>query len=328
MTIGRREFVGLLGGAAAGWPLAALAQQAAIPMIGVLSVQTLNPSRSWLAAFRQGLGDAGYIEARNVTIQYRFADGQYDRLSAMALDLVGRQAAVIVAADTASALSAKAATAAIPIVFAIAGDPVRYGLVASLSQPGGNLTGVTNLNVEVGPKRLELMRELLPKAALIGYLENPTNPNAGSFTRNMQAAARTLGLQIHVLRASTEPDFDVAFAALAQLRAGGLVIGSDAFLTGRSEQLATLSVRYAMPAIYQHREFTAAGGLMSYGGSLTDQNRLAGIYTGRVLKGEKPADLPVQQSAIVELMINLRTAKALGLAVPLALLTRADEVIE
>jgi putative ABC transport system substrate-binding protein len=328
MTIGRREFVGLLGGAAAGWPLAALAQQAAIPMIGVLSVQTLNPSRSWLAAFRQGLGDAGYIEARNVTIQYRFADGQYDRLSAMALDLVGRQAAVIVAADTASALAAKAATAAIPIVFAIAGDPVRYGLVASLSQPGGNLTGVTNLNVEVGPKRLELMRELLPKAALIGYLENPTNPNAGSFTRNMQAAARTLGLQIHVLRASTELDFDVAFAALAQLRAGGLVIGSDAFLTGRSEQLATLSVRYAMPAIYQHREFTAAGGLMSYGGSLTDQNRLAGIYTGRVLKGEKPADLPVQQSAIVELMINLRTAKALGLAVPLALLTRADEVIE
>jgi putative ABC transport system substrate-binding protein len=327
MTIGRREFVGLLGGAAA-WPLAARAQQAAIPMIGVLSVQTLNPSRSWLAAFRQGLSDAGYIEARNVTIQYRFADGQYDRLSAMALDLVGRQAAVIVAADTASALAAKAATAAIPIVFAIAGDPVRYGLVASLSQPGGNLTGVTNLNVEVGPKRLELMRELLPKAALIGYLENPTNPNAGSFTRNMQAAARTLGLQIHVLRASTEPDFDVAFAALAQLRAGGLVIGSDAFLTGRSEQLATLSVRYAMPAIYQHREFTAAGGLMSYGGSLTDQNRLAGIYTGRVLKGEKPADLPVQQSAKVELMINLRTAKALGLAVPLALLTRADEVIE
>ena len=263
-----------------------------------------------------------------MAIEYRWAEGQYDRLPALAADLVRRQVTAIAATSTPAALTAKAATTTIPIVFTTASDPMRLGLVASLSRPGGNVTGATQLNVEVGPKRLELVRELLPAATIIALLVNPTNPVAETLARDLQAAARTIGLQLHILNASTERDIDDAFANLAKLRAGALVVGSDVFFNTRSEQLGALTVRHGVPTIYQYREFAAAGGLMSYGGSITDSYRRAGGYTGRILKGEKPADLPVQQSTKVELIINLKTAKTLGLTVPLSLLGRADEVIE
>jgi putative tryptophan/tyrosine transport system substrate-binding protein len=323
----RRNFIGLLGGAAA-WPLAARAQQPGPPVIGFLSGRPAGASQYLVAAFRNGLAEAGYIEGQNVAIEYRWAEGQYDRIPAMAANLVGRRVAAIATSDNASTLAAKSATSTIPILFNTGSDPVKLGLVASLSRPGGNLTGVTNLNEEVGPKRLELMHELAPEAALIGFLMNPTNPTHESDTRNMQMAARTLGLGLQVLRASTDRELDAAFASLVQARAGGLVIWADAFFTVRSEQLAELSLRHGLPAIYQFREFAAAGGLMSYGGSITDAHRLIGVYTGRILKGEKPADLPVQQSAKVELVINLRTARTLGITAPLSLVYRADEVIE
>jgi putative ABC transport system substrate-binding protein len=325
----RREFITLLGGAAA-WPLAARAQQPA-PVIGFLSSYAPDAfGQRVAAAFRQGLGETGYVEGRNVTIESRWAAGEYDRLPALAADLVRRQVAVIAATGGAtSARAAKAATATIPIVFSTAGDPVELGLVAGLSRPSGNLTGVTNLNMEVGPKRLELVHNLVPAAATIALLVNPTNNTAEAQLREMQAAARTLGVQLQVLRASTEREIDDAFAVLTQLRTGGLVIAADPFFNGLHEQLAALALRHGVAAVYLNREFAAAGGLASYtGGSTIDNVHQVGVYTGRILKGEKPGDLPVQQSTKTELVINLRTAKALGLAVSTNLLAIADEVIE
>jgi putative tryptophan/tyrosine transport system substrate-binding protein len=324
----RREFVTLLGGAAA-WPLAARAQQPAMPVIGFLSNASPNVYALRLGAFRQGLKEAGYVERQNVEIEYRSAENENSRLPALAAELVHRQVAVIVAAGgSPSAVAAKEATATIPIVFGVAVDPVEVGLVASLTRPGGNLTGVANLNVEVGPKRLELLHELLPTATIIAVLENPTSPTAEPFSRALQPAARALGLQLHILHASTDRDFDTVFATLVQLRADALVISPDTFFNTRSEQLAALALQHAVPAIYQYRPFVAGGGLMSYGSDQTEYYRLVGIYTGKILKGEKPADLPVVQSTKVELIINLKTAKALGITVPLPLLGRADEVFE
>jgi putative ABC transport system substrate-binding protein len=326
----RREFITLLGGAAVVWPLAARAQQPAMPVIGYLGSESPDLFADILRAFRQGLNETGFVEGRNVAIEFRWAEGHNDRLPALAADLVRRQVTVIAApGSTPAALAAKAATTTIPIVFQLGTDPVATGLVASLSRPGGNLTGVTSLNVEVGPKRVELLHELVPTATSIALLVNPTNPAlAVALSRGVQVAARTLGLQLYVLNASTEHDLDGAFARLIQLRAGGLVIGTDIFFTSRIEQLAALALRHAMPAIYQYREYAAAGGLMSYGGNHADLARRAGVYTGRILKGEKPADLPIQQVTKVEMIINLKTAKALGITVPLVLLGRADEVIE
>jgi putative tryptophan/tyrosine transport system substrate-binding protein len=325
----RREFITLLGGTAAASPLIARAQQPAMPVIGFLSSASPDTYTDRLRAFRRGLSEAGYVEGRNVAIEYRWADGQYDRLPALAADLVRRQVTVIAATGTVpSVLAAAAATTTIPIVGTMAVDPVKTGLVASLSRPGGNVTGASNLNVELGPKRLELLHELVPTATIIALLVNPANAAAVTQTSDLQAAGGTLGLQVHVLHASTERDFDTVFTSLAQLRAGGLVIAGDGFLISRSEQLAALAMRYAVPTIFQYREFVAAGGLMSYGGSFTDTYRLVGAYTGRILKGEKPSDLPVQQATRIELIINMKTAKALGLTFPITLLGRADEVIE
>ena len=288
----RRDFITLLGGAAVAWPLAARGQQPAMPVIGFLNSASPAPYAPMVAAFRQGLKETGYSEGQNGAIEYRWANAQYDRVPAMAAELVDRRVAVIVA-NTPGVLAVKAAITMTPIVFTTGGDPMQMGLVASLSRPGGNVTGVTTLNVEVTPKRLELAHELLPAATVIAALVNPTNPNTETELRGMQAAARVLGLELHVLHASSERDFETVFATLPQLRAGVLVIsGGDTFLISRSEQLAALSIRHAVPAIFQFREFVAAGGLMSYGGSITDMYRQAGIYAGRILKGEKPADLP------------------------------------
>jgi putative ABC transport system substrate-binding protein len=328
--IRRREFVVALGGAAVVWPRSARAQQQpAMPVIGFLNGGSTDGYAPMVAAFRQGLKETSYIEGQNVAIEFRWAGGQYDRVPAMVAELVRRQVAVIVA-NTPGAPEVKAATTTIPIVFLTGNDPVQIGLVATLNRPGGNVTGVTTLNVEVAPKRLELLHELIPAATVVALLVNPTSPTslAETTTRDTQGAARTLGIELHVLHASTEPDFDTAFATLAQRRAGALVIGPDPFFNSEIEQLAALALRHAVPTIYESREFAAAGGLMSYGGSLTDLYRQAGIYTGRILKGAKPADLPVQQSTKVELFLNLKTAKALGLTFPLSLLGRADEVIE
>ena len=323
----RREFITLLGGAAA-WPLAVRAQQREIPVVGFLNSASPGPYPP-VSAFLRGLNEMGFVEGRDVAIEYRWAESQNDRLPALAAELVQRHVDVIAAAGgTPSAVAAKAATTTIPVVFGVAVDPVKIGLVASLNRPGGNLTGITNLNVEVGPKRLELMRELIPAATNIAVLVNPTSPIAEPFARAMQAAARTLGQQIHVQQASSEQDFDKVFADLARLRAGALVISPDVFFNTKIEQLAVLSLRHAVPAIFQYREFAAAGGLISYGSDETEYYRLIGIYAGRILKGEKPADLPVVQSTKVEMILNLKTAKALGITVPLPLIGRADEVIE
>jgi putative ABC transport system substrate-binding protein len=328
----RSEFITLLGGAAAcavSWPLTARAQQPMMPVVGFLSTRGPSDDPHLVAAVRQGLQDAGYIEGQSVAIEYRFAEHQNDRLPALAADLVRRRVTVITAGPTPAALAAKAATSTIPIVFEVATDPVALGLVASLNRPGGIITGVTNLGVEIAPKRLEMMRELLPTATNFALLINPTSPAvADTLLRDSQAAADRLGLKLHVLNASADRDLEPAFADLARLRADALVIGSDPFFTARAEQLGTLAVRHAVPAAYEYREFAVAGGLLGFGSRLADAYRLAGLYTGRVLKGEKPANLPVQRSTRVELIINLKTAKALGINIPLPLVGRADEVIE
>jgi putative ABC transport system substrate-binding protein len=325
----RRKFMTLLGGAAA-WPLAAQAQQPAMPVIGYIGTGSRESDAFRLPSFHQGLSESGYVEGRNVAIEYRWAEGHNDRLPALASDLVRRQVAVIaVPASTPGALAAKAATGTIPIVFYIGLDPVELGLVASLHRPGGNITGVTGWNVAVGPKRLELLHEVVPTATILALLVNPSSPDlAEGDAREQQAAAKTLGLQLRILHASTDRDLDQVFTTLLELRAGGLVIGTDSFFNTRKEQLAALSLRHRMPSIHQYREYAEAGGLMGYGTETSDLSRQVGVYTGRILKGEKPADMPVQQATKVELTINLKTAKALGLTFPLPLLGRADEVIE
>jgi ABC-type uncharacterized transport system substrate-binding protein len=323
----RREFISLVGGVVA-WPIAAHAQQQPMPVVGFLNGSSPNGYGRFLSAFLQGLSEAGYVEGRNVAIEYRWAEGQYDRLPALAADLVRRRVDVIAATSTPANRVAKAATTTIPIVFTTSSDPVELGLVASLSRPGSNVTGAATLNVEVGSKRLELLHEIAPPAAMVVELVNPNNPNLETQLKNLQAAGDTLGRRILVLSARTQSEIDAAFARLVKQQAGGLLINTDAFFFSQRDQLIALANRYAIPAIFDRREFVEAGGLMSYGGSVTDVYRLAGIYTGRILKGEKPADLPVQQSTRVELVINVKTAKALGLTLPLSLLGRADEVIE
>ncbi|HEX3114028.1 MAG TPA: ABC transporter substrate-binding protein [Bradyrhizobium sp.] len=325
----RRKFIKLVGGAAVAWPLAARAQQPAMPVIGFLGSTSLQAYAARLRAFAQGLKEEGYIEGQNVAIEYRVAEDHDDRLPALVADLINRGVKVIAAGGSPSSLAAKAATATIPIVFETASDPVTLGLVASLNRPGGNLTGVTNLNVEVGQKRLELLHELLPAATIIAVLVNPSAPAiTEQFVGALQMTAPALGMQLHVLHASSDRDLDKVFADLRQLGADALVIGPYLFFNSHMEQLGALSLRHAVPAIFTYRPFVAAGGLVSYGANETETYRLVGIYTGKILKGANPGDLPVQRSTKVELLINLKTAKALGIAVPLALSGRADELIE
>jgi ABC-type uncharacterized transport system substrate-binding protein len=333
IQIGRREFIITLGSVAT-LPLAVRAQQPAMPVIGVLSSYSSSDAfaQGFLAAFDQGLKQAGYVEGQNVAIEYRWAGNEYERLTALATELVRNRVNVIATGSASLAvLAAKTSTTTIPIVFLMGGDPVKLGLVASLNRPGGNLTGITTLNTEITPKRVEVLRELVPTATMMAVLVNPTNnpANVEVESRQARAAANTLGLQtIHILQASTERELDGVFSTLIQQRAGGLVITADTLFSGRSAELAALASRYSVPTISPYREFVTAGGLMSYGGSVNELYRLVGVYTGRVLDGEKPADLPVQQVTKLELVINLRTAKALGLTVPPTLLARADEVIE
>jgi len=324
----RRAFISLLGSAVA-WPLTARAQQQAMPVIGFLSAALPQSYAHIVTAFQQGLKETGYVDGQNIAIQYRWAENEMDRLPALAAELVNRRVTVIAASSTPAAFAAKTMTKTIPIVFEMGFDPVEVGLVASLNRPGGNLTGVTNSGVEVAPKQLELLHELAPKATSIALLVNPINHALTErLVRDAQAAAGKLGLQLHVLHASAEDDFDAVFAALKQLQAGALMIGADVFFVERSKQLAVLTVRHAIPASFGYREFVMAGGLLSYGGSITDAHRLAGIYAGRILKGDKPADLPVLQATKFEFVINLNTAKALGLTIPPGVLALADEVIE
>ena len=325
----RRKFVALLGGVVAAWPFAARAQQKAMPVIGVLYAGPRSASFGpFMDAFRQGLSEAGYVEGQNLAIEYRWAEDDYDRLPSLATELVGRKVDLIVASSPPSARAAKSATSTIPIVFRGGADPVADGLVASLAHPGGNLTGVSFAPNELTTKRLELLSELVPQAGLIALLVNPNSANAERVIRDVQEAARTKGLQLHVLKASNESEVDTAFASLVQLHADALVVGADPFLSTRRERLVALASRHAVPAIYAWREFAASGGLISYGSSLTAAFRLVGAYAGKVLKGAKPADLPVEMPTKFELVINLKTAKALGLDVPPALVARADEVIE
>jgi putative tryptophan/tyrosine transport system substrate-binding protein len=325
----RRDFITLLGGAAA-WPLAARAQQQALPVIGYLGTETPEVWASRLQAFHQGLGETGYVDGRNVAIEYRWAEGQNNRLPALAADLMRSKVAVICApGSTTAALAAKAVTQTIPIVFMVGTDPVQIGLVTSLNRPGGNLTGIVNLTIEVAAKRFEVLHELVPAATSLALLVNPANRvNAEALVTETQRAARSLGLDLLVLNASSQTEIEGAFATLVDRRVGGLSIGSDALFIAHSDQIIALADRHKVPTIDQFRDFTTAGGLVSYGPNSFDTWRLVGVYTGRILKGEKPADLPVQQSTKVELTINLKTAKALGINVPLRLLGRADEVIE
>jgi putative tryptophan/tyrosine transport system substrate-binding protein len=326
----RRNLLTAFSCAAMAAPLRARAQQKAMPVIGFLSSESPPLFASRLDFFRQGLGETGYVEGKNVVIEYRWAEGRNDRLPALAADLVRRQVDVIAAPGTTpAAIAAKQATTTIPIVIFTAGDPVSLGLVASLNRPGGNVTGVASLGGELAAKRLSLLHELIPSATVMALLVNPTNPAlVQSTAEEVQVAARTLGLQLHIARASTDRDFDAAFATMHELKAAALVIAVDSFFTARRIQLAELALRYRVPAIYQYRDFAAAAGVMSYGGGLEDPYRLVGRYTGRILKGEKASDLPVQQATRIELVLNLKTAKALGLKVPRPLLALADEVIE
>jgi len=324
----RRNFIALLGGAAAAWPLAARAQQPAMPVIGFFHAGSPGPLAPSLAIFRQSLAEAGYVEGRNVAIEYRWAEGHYDQLPAMAAELVRRQPAVIVASPSPPAVAAKAATATIPIVFNAAGDPVKLGLVVSLARPGGNATGVNFFQAELGAKQLGLLRELLPSAARIGLLVNPTNPNVENVTKDVTAAASIIGVQIDVVRSSDSSEIEAAFATLVRNRVDAFVVSADALFYIRRLQLATLATRHAIPTVYGDRAFAEAGGLMSYGTSTAEGYRQLGVYVGRILKGANPADLPVVQSTKFELVINLPTARALGLTVPPTLLARADEVIE
>src|SRR6202163_3086105 len=321
----RRGFISLLGGAAVTWPLAGPAQQRAMPVIGFLHGTSLETRRAEVTAFHRGLSETSYVEGRNVAVEYRWAEGMYDRLPALAAELVDRQVSVIAAFGTAAALVAKATTTTTPIVFIVGGDPIALGLVVSLSRPGGSITGVTPLNDDLAPK---LLHELVPKAAIIGYLINPNNATSENLSRQVRVAERTIGQRVHILHASSEHDFEPAFATLDQMRAGGLCVQGDTFFNGRREQLVALAAHHSIPTVYAFRDYAAAGGLMSYGTSLRDAYRQVGVYAGRILGGEKPADLPVQLSVKVELAINLSTAKALGLTFPLSLLGRADEVIE
>jgi putative ABC transport system substrate-binding protein len=324
----RRAFIAALGGAAA-WPFAAPAQQTGAPVIGFLNGGSSEQFTPLLRAFHNGLEEAGLVAGQNVSVEYRWADNERDRLRPMVDDLVRRQVKVIAATGgSPSALAAKAATSTIPIVFAIGVDPVQVGLVSSLNRPGGNITGATMLAIDLGSKRLELLREVVPGASLIAALVNPTSPGAAIVLKDLQATAKALGLQVHVLHAAAEREFEAVFSDLGKLRAQALVIGGDPLFNDQSQRLAALATRHAVPAIYQFREFTAAGGLMSYGGSIADAYHQAGVYTGRIIRGDKPADLPVQQSTKIELIVNLKTAKSLGIHVPQALLARADEVIE
>jgi putative tryptophan/tyrosine transport system substrate-binding protein len=328
LDLRRRQFLTLLGGAAA-WPLSARAQQPMMPVIGFLNGGSRAAYAPEVDAFWQGLKEAGYRRGSERDNRVPLGGDQYDRLPSLAAELVQQKVTVIAATSTPAALAAKAATSTVPIVFTTGGDPIKLGLVSSLAHPGGNVTGSTQLSVEVGPKRLELARELFPRATTFALLVNPTNPVAAAVSKDLEAVANTLGVRLHVLYASTEADFEAAFATAAQLRAAALVIASaDPWFGSHAAQLGALALRHRFPAIYFLREFAAAGGLMSYGGSITETYRLAGLYTARILKGEKPADLPVVQSAKVELYINLKTAKTLGITVPLPLSGRADEVIE
>ncbi len=322
----RREVIAILGGGVVGWPLAVGAQQKVVPVIGFLGSTSPGPSAN-MAAFHHGLSEIGYVDGRNVSIEYRWAEGQYDRLPGFAADLVSRKVDVIAAQSTVSARAAKNATSVIPIAF-IVGDPVGAGLVASLARPGGNLTGVSVLTDELTPKRLELLSELVPQAKTIALMVNPNNPNHERHERNAQDAARTMSLQLHVVKAGRESEIDVAFATLVQQRASAALIAPDPFFDSRRDQLVALAARHAIPVSYALREFTDAGGLISYGPSFTTAFREAGIYVGKILAGAKAADLPVQQPTNLDLVINMKTAKALGLIVPQSLLGRADEVIE
>jgi putative ABC transport system substrate-binding protein len=325
----RREFIEFASGVAIAWPFAARAQQKAMPVIGYLASSSAGPSAPLVYAFHQGLGETGYVEGQNVVIEYSWAEGHYDRLPALAADLVGRRVDLIIASgSTPSALAAKNATSTIPIVFTGVNNPVERGLVASLARPGGNATGLSILFVDLMPKRLELLSELVPQAKVIALLVNPTNTADEDTVRDVQEAARAKDLQSSILKAGTVSEIDAAFATLVQQHADALVVGDDPFFGSRLEQLVALASRHAVPAIYWRREFAAAGGLISYGPSLTDSYRLAGIYAGRVLKGEKPADLPVQQPTKFELVVNLKTSKALALTVPQSILAQAGEVIE
>jgi putative tryptophan/tyrosine transport system substrate-binding protein len=329
INIARRQFMSVLGGAAVAWPFTARAQRPAMPVIGFLNAASPQGYARNLASFLKGLNDVGYVENQNAAIEFRWAEGQIDRLPAMAADLVQRHVDVIAATSTPAALAAKAATPTIPIVFETGADPIQLGLVASLNRPGDNVTGVTQTNNEITPKRLQLLHELLPDARVMVLLVNPADRAIAEITtKDVQAAALTLGLELHVLNATSESDFDGVFANLIQLRASGLVIGTGPFFASHSEQLAALAARNAVPAVAESREFVAAGGLIGYGSDIASSYRLAGNYTGRILKGDKPADLPVQEATKVELYINARTAKALGITFPLSLLGRADEVFE
>lgn len=326
----RRDLIAVFGGAAVipAAPSCVRAQQRVLPVIGFLNGASYSLSAHLVRAFHRGLGEAGYVEGRNVAFEYRSAEGQYDRLPALAADLVQRRVSVIAATGTPTGLPARAATTTIPIVFVTGSDPVQQGLVANLNRPGGNLTGATTLAVEMGQKRVELMHEMTPQASLMAVLVNPTGPNLASVMHDVEEAARALGISIQVLHASTERDFDTVFPAIRRMQAGALVIGTDTFFNSQSARLAALTLSNGLPAIYQYREFATAGGLMSYGGSITDAYRVAGAYAGRILNGERPGDLPVQQSTKTELFINLRSARALGLTVSPLLLVRAEEVIE